>query len=114
MMPTSDDLPNPNVADLPDDPRLTAAVQEYLAQLESGQRPHRQDFGSRYPDLSGPLNECLDGLELVYKTAIRENAFPAVAAGAAAASTDPLLANPLGDFKIVREIGRGGMGIVYE
>ena len=27
---------------------------------------------------------------------------------------DPVSANPLGDFQIVQEIGRGGMGIVYE
>src|SRR5678815_4977833 len=27
---------------------------------------------------------------------------------------DPATAQPLGDFKLVREIGRGGMGIVYE
>ena len=27
---------------------------------------------------------------------------------------DPISTNPLGDFQIVREIGRGGMGIVYE
>src|SRR5262249_18283014 len=30
------------------------------------------------------------------------------------AAGDTLPANPLGDFQIIREIGRGGMGIVYE
>jgi serine/threonine protein kinase/WD40 repeat protein len=27
---------------------------------------------------------------------------------------DPFIAEPLGDFRIIRQIGRGGMGIVYE
>src|SRR5207253_1255433 len=31
-----------------------------------------------------------------------------------AAAGDGVPANPLGDFQIIREIGRGGMGIVYE
>jgi eukaryotic-like serine/threonine-protein kinase len=30
------------------------------------------------------------------------------------ASSDPLPLGELGDFRIVREIGRGGMGVVYE
>src|SRR5262249_1212956 len=29
-------------------------------------------------------------------------------------SSDPLRSSPLGDFQILREIGRGGMGVVYE
>ena len=37
--------------DIPDDPRLMLAVQEYLKQLESGLPPHRQEFLRRYPDL---------------------------------------------------------------
>ena len=30
------------------------------------------------------------------------------------AQTEPLRIRRLGDFEIVRELGRGGMGIVYE
>src|SRR5947209_16090803 len=58
--------------ELPDDPRLMQAVQEYLKQMEEGQAPQRQEFLRRYPDLTGPLGQCLDGLELVHKAAIRK------------------------------------------
>ncbi len=51
--------------DLPDDPRLLRAVQEYLDQLEGGHHPSRQEFLHRYADIAEPLSRCLDGLELV-------------------------------------------------
>jgi len=97
-------------AEVPDDPRLLEAVQEYQRRLEAGERPSRQDILRRYPDLTEPLAACLDGLDLVHRAA------PTSAAGRAspAAFRDELPRDPLGDFQIVREIGRGGMGIVYE
>ena len=97
--------------ELPDDPRLMQAVQEYLKQLEAGNAPNRQEFLRRYPDLMEPLAQCLDGLELVHHAAVRKKE---PASGPAADGGDGLPANPLGDFQIMREIGRGGMGIVYE
>ncbi|MCI0639208.1 MAG: protein kinase [Gemmataceae bacterium] len=103
----------PDTAELPDDPRLMQAVQEYLAELEAGKRPSRHDILRRYPDLAQPLAQCLDGLDLVHKAALSEPSAPG-RPSPLAESAEALAANPLGDFKIVREIGRGGMGIVYE
>ena len=48
----------PACGDLPDDPRLMAAVQEYLGLLEAGRRPDRREFLGRYPDLTGPLAQA--------------------------------------------------------
>src|SRR5437660_3347730 len=104
--------PGRGVGELPDDPRLMQAVEEYLAQLESGRAPSRDEILRRYPDLTDALTQCLDGLELVHKAAVRKPAPSEATAQAAAA--DNLTAAPLGDFQIIREIGRGGMGIVYE
>jgi serine/threonine protein kinase len=101
-----------NGDDIPDDPHLIDAVQEYLKLLEQGVAPSRADFLRRYPDISEALAQCLDGLELVYKPALRSN--PTSDKLAIGGHDDGLPANPLGDFQIVREIGRGGMGVVYE
>jgi eukaryotic-like serine/threonine-protein kinase len=100
--------------DLPDDPRLLQAVQEYLDELERGRRPQRPDFLRRYADIADPLARCLDGLELVHQAASGEPASRAGAKQSSALSSPDLPVDPLGDFRIVREIGRGGMGIVYE
>jgi serine/threonine protein kinase len=97
---------------IPDDPRLIAAVEEYLRELEAGRRPDRRGYLERYPDLAQALAECLDGLELVHQTMPQpgtDDLFPAPAVPGQIHSI-----NPVGDFQIVREIGRGGMGIVYE
>ena len=102
------------IPELPDDPRLMQAVQEYLKQLEAGQAPNRQEVLRRYPDLEGPLGQCLDGLELVHKAAVRKKGSQSGQGGSAPGAGDVMPANPLGDFQIMREIGRGGMGIVYE
>jgi serine/threonine protein kinase len=101
-------------ADPSEDPRLLQAVQEYMDELEVGRRPSRQDFMRRYPDLAQALARCLDGLDLVHQAAAREKASSPGGVALGARPAESLTATPIGDFQIVREIGRGGMGIVYE
>lgn len=93
--------------DIPgDDPRVLTLAREYLAELEAGKIPQRKNFIERFPDLAEELGECFDGIELAH--AMRPMS-----------RTDPLAEltqspEPLGDFQIVRQIARGGMGVVYE
>src|SRR5262249_11319662 len=54
--------------------------------------------------------DCLDGLELMRSAAPRLRASEPQAELDAALSPE----GPLGDFRLLREIGRGGMGVVYE
>ncbi len=98
-----------------DDPRMLQAVQEYQAALEAGQKPDRQEFLARYADIAEALAECLGGLEFVHTAApqVREVTPNRPTADFASAS-EIQPEGPLGDFRIVREIGRGGMGVVYE
>jgi serine/threonine protein kinase len=95
-------------ADPADDPRVIHAVQEYLAAVEGGAKPNRQAFLARCPEIAAAVAECLDALDFVQSAAPRLER--PVAAPAPVVDT----AQPLGDFLIRREIGRGGMGIVYE
>jgi serine/threonine protein kinase len=98
-----------------DDPQVIAALEEYLAAIEEGQMLDRQEFLARHAAIAVPLASALEGLDFIQQVGprierdSREGPTPASPPPAAA---DPGV--PLGDYRIVREVGRGGMGVVYE
>lgn len=109
---------NPSADLSADNPRIAQAAREYLAELEAGRCPDRRELLARYPDLASELAPYLDALDMVQQAvggrswAVNNpNDNPTLPA---AAHGSVPVAEPLGDFRIVREIGRGGMGIVYE
>lgn len=93
-----------------DDLRFVAVLEEYVQLLRSGQRPDRAEFLARYPEIAEPLSGCLDALDLV-RSAAGDFARSGSCGSALEAATPPTM---LGEFRIVREVGRGGMGVVYE
>lgn len=84
------------------DSRVTRASREFLESLEAGRTPDRTRYYDRDPELRGVLSELFDGIELALSLQLK----PTVPGAE--------LAEPLGDFRLLREIGRGGMGVVYE
>jgi serine/threonine protein kinase len=96
------------------DPRLAAALEEYLDALNSGSPPSREEFLDRHPDIAGALVECLSGLEFIQATGWQLGAEPVLEASRARADQDFPGRVRLGDYRILREVGRGSMGVVYE
>src|SRR5262245_41409768 len=91
------------------DPRVTRAVEEYLDALKAGRRPDRRQFLARHPAIAEALAECLDGLEFI-RAAATDLPLPAgdQAGLLGGPGSEPQPAAPLGDFRIMREVGRGG------
>jgi serine/threonine protein kinase/Flp pilus assembly protein TadD len=87
------------------------ALEEYLAAVEAGQAPPREEFLARYPELADDLDACLAALRLIGRAAAGPRS---VAAALAQAQAPDLAPGQLGDFRLLRELGRGGMGVVYE
>jgi serine/threonine protein kinase/Tfp pilus assembly protein PilF len=119
-MPADAPLPaGPRAASAPGAPALEdeaviRAVQAYRAALQAGQRPDRQEILRRFPDVAPALADCLEGLELLEQAApvAGESGLGPLPPPPPKRGTRP--APLLGDFRLVREVGRGGMGVVYE
>ena len=84
------------------DDRLEAVIERYLEELAKGQTPDQESYLRDHPDLADTLRGVFKTLDFVEMTGRSLNA--------SCLGRDQLL----GDFRIVREVGRGGMGIVYE
>jgi serine/threonine protein kinase len=88
-----------------------------LESAEPGRAPDREALLARYPEFAQELEQFFANRERLDRLAgpLREAVRPKPAADGREAATGALPENSLlGDFRIVREVGRGGMGIVYE
>src|SRR4051794_34694604 len=86
---------------------LDELVEEFAARFQRGERPTLQEYLDRYPDLADDLRELFPAVVEIQQAEgdRREAETPEAEA--------PHL-RQLGDFRILREIGQGGMGVVYE
>jgi WD40 repeat protein/serine/threonine protein kinase len=93
-----------------DESRVVAALEEYLTLRRTNVRPNRGEFLNRHPEIAGALGGCLDALNFVQSAA--SHYALSRRCGFDAERIEREL--QFGDFRILREIGRGGMGLVFE
>lgn len=90
--------------------RLAQILDEYLVGLERGEPVEPAELLARHPAMAEKLRGYLSGLALFQQAASLPPPSPALLPMLGGASNGTIL----GDFRLLREIGRGGMGIVYE
>jgi tRNA A-37 threonylcarbamoyl transferase component Bud32 len=80
---------------------------EFARRYREGERPSLKEYVDRYPDLADEIRELFPALahlgeaeEVLHRDAPDVGPRPHL--------------RQVGDYRIVREIGRGGMGVVYE
>jgi serine/threonine protein kinase len=99
----------PSVSDAADD-ELVALVEELTARLQSGERVDVEAFLVEHADYADRLRALLPTLHVLAEF----GQSPLVDPGDQEQGCNEPLRGALGDFRILSEVGRGGMGIVYE
>jgi tetratricopeptide (TPR) repeat protein len=89
---------------------LAELVEEFTNRLQAGEAPDPEAFAAAHPAHADRLRQLLPALHVL-----------AALSGPAGSERSPMTeggleAGPatLGDFRLLREVGRGGMGVVYE
>jgi serine/threonine protein kinase/WD40 repeat protein/Flp pilus assembly protein TadD len=87
---------------------LNQLADEFAARQRAGERPRVEEYCDRHPDLAADIRSLFPALVELERA--KADAGPDLAVQVADA---PPVTN-LGDFHLLREVGRGGMGVVYE
>lgn len=85
-------------------------AEEYLEQLRQGRKPPISDYVRAHPELADEIRELFPTLGLLEHMAPR----PDTAAPRDIPEEPALPLLRVAEYRVVREVGRGGMGIVYE
>jgi WD40 repeat protein/serine/threonine protein kinase len=88
---------------------LARLADEFAERYRRGERPSLTEYVERYPHLAADICEVFPAMVEIEQ--VKEDHQEAAGQG----DTPPAPAlQQLGDFRILREVGKGGMGIVYE
>ncbi len=92
---------------------LDVVAEEFATRHRQGEHPSVAEYAQRYPELAEQLQELLPAVAAMERLRRhKETVLAATSGGGLAGRVPPR--QRLGDCRIVREIGRGGMGVVYE
>ena len=89
---------------------LGPLMDEFLERKRRGEYPALTEFVSRHPELENEIRDLFPAVAMMeHVEASESKPIPT-----AATRPDGQQLDRLGDYRIIREIGRGGMGVVYE
>jgi serine/threonine protein kinase/WD40 repeat protein len=91
---------------------LEEMAEEFLERYRRGERPALTEYTRKHPELSDKIRELFPALVLLEEVGPQEAGPPGACSGRMTADGKAL--ERLGDYRILAEVARGGMGVVYE
>jgi WD40 repeat protein/serine/threonine protein kinase/tetratricopeptide (TPR) repeat protein len=88
-------------------------AEEFVERQRRGEHPTLREYLERYPDLAAGIRDQFPALLMMEDPGESSGGTTSSLAAAGDAAVATRLQR-LGDYRILREIGRGGMGVVYE
>jgi tetratricopeptide (TPR) repeat protein/tRNA A-37 threonylcarbamoyl transferase component Bud32 len=99
------DIPESGNASIDD--LVAEVVDQFMERVHRGECPRIEDYAERHPEAAELLRQILPALQVLQPPSEEASAKASAEGSAGQGGT-------LGDFRIQREVGRGGMGVVYE
>ena len=88
---------------------LEVLAAEYMERLRQGQALSVSEYAAQHPELAEEIQELFPTIAVTERLKARQARSSGGRAALGAARPERL-----GDFRLIREIGRGGMGVVFE
>jgi serine/threonine protein kinase/WD40 repeat protein len=91
---------------------LNQLAHEFAERFRRGERPSLTEYTDRYPEFEAQIRDLFPALVMIER--FGSVAGPPTGPHSRTATPDGLMPRQLGEYRILREVARGGMGIVYE
>src|SRR5262249_41264292 len=92
---------------------LAQLAEEWRERLRKGEHPDLGEYTEKHPELANEIRDLFPAIALMEELKPGAGDLSSASGGDGTPAEAKKLER-LGDFRILREVGRGGMGVVYE